>query len=214
MNYRDYKLFSPGEVYHVFNRGVAKQDIFLDDKDYTLFLLRLKEQLLSRPLPVARRTDYHRKILSPGLFQMYAYCLMPNHFHWVMRQVGEVPISELVKRVMTGYGKVFNIKYQRVGGVFQDQFKCVRVETTEQLLWLSAYVHQNPKVGGLVESLAEWPWSSYQEYIGVRAGELVDTSFILKQSPFLNRSNAYEKFVNSSYEIIKARKDIQQLALD
>lgn len=214
MNYRDYKIFTRGAIFHVFNRGVARQGIYSSDADYSLFLRRIKEQVLGRPLPIAKKTDYHRKVFEPGLFTLYAYCLMPNHFHWLIKQEADVSISELVKRVTTGYSKVFNIKYERPGALFQDQFKAVRVETTEQLLWLSAYIHQNPKVAGLVQNLEDWQWSSYLDYAGLRRGELVDTLPILALPSFAANTSRYKDFVDSTYETIKARKDIEHLLLD
>lgn len=214
MNYRDYKIFFPGGVYHIFNRGVNRQDICRTDSDYSLFLWRLKEQILSIPLPLAKHNSYRRKVFQPGLFQMLAYCIMPNHFHLLVRQLGDTPVSELLLRVMTGYSKVFNIKYERIGSLFQDQFKMVRAETDEQLLWLSAYIHQNPKVAGLVQDLYRWPWSSYLDYVGGRGGQLAQTSYILGFPEFLGSAAAYKEFVDNTYQKIKDRKDLEILLLD
>ena len=214
MNYRDYKIFVRDGIYHFFNRGVDKQNIYREDNDYILFLRRFKEQVLSVPLPLAKRNSYHRKIFPPGLFQIYAYCLMPNHFHFLIKQLGDVPVSELLLRIMTGYSKVFNLKYERVGSLFQDQFKAVRVETDEYLLWVSAYIHQNPKVAGLVDSLDQWQWSSYLEYAGKRNGNLVDTKPILDLPGFSGDGTRYLGFVDKTYDTIKVRKDVQILLLD
>jgi putative transposase len=214
MNYRDYKIFFKDGVYHIFNRGVARQGTFLDDRDYELFLRRLKEQVLGEPIPVQAKTSYRRKVFQPGMFAVLAYCLMPNHFHIVVKQLTDVPVSELFLRVLTGYGKVFNLKYERVGPVFQDRFKAVAVMTDEQLLWLSAYIHQNPKVAGLVRDLTDWPWSSYLDYIGKRSGRLVDQSIVMSLPNIQNNTLYYNKFVEGSYESIWSRKEIENLTLD
>lgn len=207
-------MFAPEGIYHVYNRGVARNDIFSSNKDYELYLWRLREQVLSAPLPLPKKTSYRRKVFPPDCFQLLAYCLMPNHFHWLIRQLGNIPVSELLLRVMTGYSKVFNIKYDRVGSLFQDQFKAVRVETDEELLWLSAYIHQNPKVAGIVEDLHEWPWSSYLDYVGGREGSLIDTSFILGFPEMACSPTTYKDFVDSTYQKIKERKDLEILLLD
>ncbi len=214
MNYRDYKIFAPAGIYHFFNRGVNKEEIFKDDSDYILFLRRFKEQITSTPLPVAKRNSYHRKIFPSGLFKIYSYCLMPNHFHFLIQQLQATPVSELFHRVVTGYSKVFNLKYGRVGALFQDQYKAVRVENDEQLLWVSGYIHQNPHVAGLVDNLEDWQWSSYLDYIGKRKGILVDTSFILGLPTIANNHGRYKSFVDSTYEVTQNRKDIEHLLLD
>lgn len=214
MNYRDYKIFGAGGIYHIFNRGVAKNNIYIADKDYELYLWRLREQVLSTPLPLPKKTSYRRKVFPPGCFRIFAYCLMPNHFHWLIQQLSDTPVSELLLRVMTGYSKVFNIKYERVGSLFQDQFKAVKVENNEQLLWLSAYIHQNPKVAGIVEDLKDWPWSSYADYVGGRGGTLVDTSLILGYPQIAGDPIRYQNFVDSTYQKIKDQKDLEILLLD
>jgi putative transposase len=86
--------------------------------------------------------------------------------------------------------------------------------TDEQLLWLSAYIHQNPKVAGLVRDLTDWPWSSYLDYIGKRSGRLVDQSIVMSLPNIQNNTLYYNKFVEGSYESIWSRKEIENLTLD
>jgi putative transposase len=136
---------------------------------------------------------------------------MPNHFHLEIRQNADIPISKLIAKVCTSYGKYFNKKYEKVGGLFQDAFKAVHIESDSQLLWLSAYIHNNPKVAGLIENLKDYQWSSYPDYAGLRQGTLCDKNFILKQ--FAN-VDAYKKFVDDAFEKIKERKDLEHLFLD
>ena len=227
MNNRDYKIFAPNNYYHVFNRGNAKQDIFLDDEDRKFFLLRLQEYLFpsmalleganegrlsgGAGLVAERHTPYLRKALPPEAFCLLCYCLMPNHFHFLIKQNGNLPIGKLVSKVCTSYSKYFNKKYQRVGSVFQSPFRSVLVETDPQLLWLSAYIHNNPKTAGLVADLKDYKWSSYPDYIGFRQGNLCDKNFILKQFAGVNE---YKKFVDDAFEKIKQRKDLENILLD
>ncbi|MBP9686907.1 MAG: transposase [Candidatus Doudnabacteria bacterium] len=211
MKHRDYKQFSQGCYAHVFNRGNAKLDIFYDDEDYRYFLYRLKEQLHGRLMPASGSGRYVRQLLPPHSFTLLAYCLMPNHFHLIIRQDVSIPVSRLVHRVCTSYSKYFNKKYNRIGHVFQDQFKSVEVTSDEQLWWLSAYVHTNPVVGALVQKPEEYTWSSYQDYAGMRFGILCDTGIVLSRfRTFFD----YEKFVHASAGFIRSRKELKDLLLD
>ena len=214
MQNRDYKIFAQDEYYHIYNRGTGKMDLFKDEEDYTFFLSRLREYIFPeerRRAPSARSLRYVRKEFSPGAFTLVCYCLMPNHYHFVLRQNGEESISTLMLNFGSGYSKYFNRKYDRVGSVFQDQFKAVRIDSNEYLLWLSAYVHQNPTVGKLVKSPEQYRFSSYIDYIGKRGGTLCDKQVILDQ---FKDPHKYVSFVADSLEAIKARKDLESLLID
>lgn len=145
MNTRDYKQFVAGSVYHIFNRGVAKINIFHEHSDLTSFFDRLMENISpSVSKTYVSEYGYKRKVLPAKSFDLICYCLMPNHFHLVIQQKRDVPISKLIHKVCTGYVKYFNKKYNRIGGLFQDQFKAVKVDSDMQLMWLLEYVHMNP----------------------------------------------------------------------
>src|SRR3989344_6862289 len=140
MKNRDYKEFAKDSIYHVYNRGVEKSDIFLDEEDYRLFLFRLKENLFPKNKKLSikkKRNVYVRKNLPPGAFDLICYCLMPNHFHFLIQQKTDLPIGKLISKLCTGYSMVFNKKNERVGGLFQDQFKAVLVDSNEYLSWVS-----------------------------------------------------------------------------
>lgn len=220
MNNRDYKVFRPENYYHVYNRGVGKIDIFRDDQDFRFFLSRLEENLFPGSLPdgahqgIIRKahTPYIRKSLPKDAFSLINYCLMPNHFHFLIRQDTDLPISKLLLKVCGGYSKYFNIKYDRVGSLFQDQFKAVWVDSDSYLVWLSAYIHQNPKVAGLVTNVEDYNWSSYPDYIGIRQGNLIDKTLIIGM--FKDNPKAYKNFVEESLNKIQQRKDLSDLFLD
>lgn len=111
----------------------------------------------------------------------------------------------------SGYSKYFNKKYNRVGSLFQDQFKAVPVESDTYLKWLSAYIHQNPRVAHLINDLKEYPYSSYREYVGLDAPTLCDKEVILGGFGGLGE---YEKFVSDSFESIYNKKELDQLLID
>ena len=219
MNNRDYKKFAPDCYYHIVNRGNGKQDIFLDDEDSKFFIFRLRENLFptdfrkSHPIHsrLNGRWQYIRKALPDGAFTLLCYCLMPNHFHLLIRQNALVNINKLISKVCTSYSKYFNKKYERVGHVLQDKFKAVLVASDAQLLWVSAYIHQNPQVAGLVSKLNDYAWSSYPDYAGLRSGSLCEKSILISMA---GGAVQYKKFVDESYEKIKERKDIEHLLLD
>src|SRR5205809_297696 len=118
MKNRDYKKFGAGEYYHVYNRGDGKENIFLDDQDFMFFMLRLRQNLV----PDEGSKD-RIKSLPPNSFSLVSYCLMPNHFHFLLRQNADIPTTKLMTKVCTSYSMYFNKKYNKVGHVFQDQYK-------------------------------------------------------------------------------------------
>ena len=210
MNTRDYKQFAINEYYHVFNRGNGKMNIFLDDEDYSLFLHRLAEAVHPDRRGSVSVNGAHsqgrnqRRPLPVGAFSIAAYCLMPNHFHLLIRQNSELPVSTLISKVCGSYSKIFNKRYKRVGSLFQDQFKAVHIEDDTQLKHVSAYVHQNPKVARLVHDLKKWKYSSYPEYLGENNGGVCNTTMILEQ---FKNTREYLRFVEDAFEDIRARKN-------
>lgn len=222
MKNRDYKIFAPNNYYHVYNRGVGKQDIFLDDEDRKFFLNRLKENLFpaekrvpllqgGKPSSFVKGKIYIRKTLPTGAFSLISYCLMPNHFHFLIRQNENLPISKLIAKLCTGYSMYFNKKTERVGSLFQGAFKAILVDSDSYLLWLTAYIHQNPTTAGLVKNPEDYQWSSYLDYIESRNGMLCAKDSVTGQ--FSNIAE-YRKFVEESFEKIKQRKELEYLLLD
>ena len=185
MSNRDCKNFEKGNVFHVYNRGNNKEKIFYDEQDYKAFLFRLglslgfthdelkKHTLLS--MPYSRiRIDAERKN-----FKLHSFCLMPNHFHILVEQTNDIPISKLILKLCTSYAKYINEKYKRVGHVFQDQFKSVLIENDAQLMWTSAYIHMNPIKDGLVKNPRDYKWSSYQDFTENRNLPIINTDFLI-----------------------------------
>lgn len=115
------------------------------------------------------------------IVEIVCYCFMPNHFHLLVKQLIDGGITEFVSKLSNSYTKYFNIKHKRVGPLMQGEFKSVLVESNEQLLHLSRYIHLNPSVSGLVDNLEEYAWSSYLEYIGSNTQEVCSKNIILDQ---------------------------------
>ena len=195
MKKRDYKNFAQGSMAHIFNRGNNKEKIFFDEQDYKAFLFRIalalgfseKELLSERTL-----TMPYSRIRIEGiknLFVIHAFCLMPNHFHIIIEQLGNVPISNLISKVCTSYAKYINKKYKKVGHVFQDCFKATLIEDDEQLMWVSAYIHMNPVKDKLVSHPSKYKWSSYNHLTG--GDNLILCSKFLKEK--LGEKSNFEK---------------------
>lgn len=200
MNARDYKIFRQGHYYHVYNRGDNKEDIFLDEQDHLNFLKRLKIILGLAPVPNAgRRGALKLSALPAESFSILSYCLMPNHFHILIRQNSNVEVSKLITKLCTSYVKYFNAKYSRIGNLFQDTFKAKLVDNDSYLTYLSAYIHNNPS------DTTNYPYSSLPDYLGVRQGTICNTTFILNY--FKGDRTQYKNFVeaysNKEYEVIK-----------
>jgi REP element-mobilizing transposase RayT len=191
MNHRDYKDSVPGGYFHIYNRGNAKENVFLDGGDYQFFLLRLAQNIY----PDRNRLPRRARPLPAESFSLISYCLMPNHFHLLLKQNKEISTGILMKRICTSYSKYFNLKYKRVGHVFQDQFKQRYIEDNRYLKNLSAYIHQNPYKDGLVINPAKYPWSSFGEYLEERSDGWCEKDIILAQFPTrLHYSNFVEEY--------------------
>lgn len=187
--------------YHIYNRGVDKRKIFLDDFDYVRFLESLRdfndiEISGGIYLKNIRRRTKKKKFgsLTPKevpkrpLVRILCYCLMPNHFHLLIEQLEENGITEFMRRLGTGYTNYFNLKYERSGRLFEGTFRSVLIEKDEQLSHLLRYIHLNPL--DLLESnwrergiedlekaerfLEKYHWSSHPVYLWELNSQIID----------------------------------------
>lgn len=187
MKNRDYKIFRPNTFYHLFNRGINKQKIFLDDNDYLGFLKRLK--LI---LGLTNDESLHLKAVPAGTFGIATFCLMPNHFHFLIRQNTEVGIPTLFLKLCTSYSMYFNRKYQRIGPLFQDTFKAKPITNDAYLTYLSAYIHTNPS------EPFQYPFSSLPDILGERNEQICQPNLILDL--FDGEETQYKKFISEFSE--------------
>ena len=141
-------------IYHVMMRGINRQNIFDDDEDFMFFIKVLHSM-------VDRRDEQGN--LLPPLCTMYAYCLMSNHVHLLIRE-REENIGLVIKRIGVAYVKYFNTKYQRAGHLFQDRFLSEPVNSIEYFMTLMRYIHQNPVKAGITKEVRDYQWSSWGEY--------------------------------------------------
>jgi putative transposase len=192
--------------YHIFNRGVNKRKIFKDEKDYRVFLGYLKEYLSPIPEPESKNfktrgvvfmgvkrlpKNYHGKI------DLVSYCLMPNHFHFLIKQVEKSAMKEFLHSLLLRYSQYFNKKYDRVGPLFQGRYRAVIVNSDAYLLHLSRYIHLNP--GEHFENLADG-YSSYADFLKLRKTEWVKPAIVLTffertTIPEITNTKSYKNFV-------------------
>lgn len=213
------------QIYHVINRGVASQPIFLTRWDHSRAMeIILYYQNRNTPLRYSffRRlpTEQRAKILdnlkrkSDFFVEIIAYCLMPNHFHFLLRQIKENGISIFMSNLSNSYTRYFNVKNKRIGPLLQGKFKAVRVETDEQLSHLSRYIHLNPYSSCVIKSLDElesYPYSSLPEYLGFTQNKNCEKEIVL--NGFKDKAS-YKKFIFDQADYQKMLQEIKQLALE
>lgn len=188
------RIFTKNGIYHIFNRGVDKRRVFLHDKDYLRFIHDLFEFNDVNELP---NTTYYFSWMSGGIKPIYiqkereprkllieilAFCLMPNHYHLLLRQKTEDGIVKFMRRLNMGYAKFFNEKYERSGALFQGRYKAVPITTEAHFIHLPYYIHANPfdlvtpewrtqklsNVNNAWKHLESYRWSSHRDYLGLK----------------------------------------------
>jgi len=148
--------FKPGIYYHVFNRGNNKENIFIESENYNYLLELVK------------------KYLSDTCF-IYAYCLLPNHFHFLLKikeeknlpasyKTGKKKIHQPFSNLFNAYAKAINKKYQRTGSLFQEHLHRIKIDTEEYFRELVIYIHLNPEKHEIFRDFSKYPYSSYKAY--------------------------------------------------
>ncbi len=216
-------VFVNDGYYHVFNRGIDRRVTFANKREheraidllsfyqYTDIPLRYSRYSL---LPVEKRQNYLGQMIDSGkIVKIVSYCLMPNHFHLLLKQKKEKGIATYIGNFINAYTKYFNTKHERTGPLFQGVFKAVYVETDEQLVHLTRYIHLNPVASSLItpEQLSTYPWSSYSACIGLRDDKVVafeTISSIHKMVP------DYENFVKDQIAYAKELEKIKHMTFE
>lgn len=220
-------ILAPEQFYHVFNRGVASSPIFLNTREYLRFLdlidyYRFSNTPLSFSKLMNLEKEERKKIFlelkkeNAIHVEVLTYCLMPNHFHLLLKQITDKGISIFMKNLQNGYVKYFNIKNERAGPLFQSMFKAVIIETDEQLLHVSRYIHLNPSTAFIVEpeNLEDYKWSSLNSYLDKdfnSADYFVNSKIVLD---FFKKGEDYKKFVLDQASYQRELDKIKHLALE
>lgn len=216
--------FASSEHYHVFNRGADKREIFSDTKDYERFLLAMdlvndqEDGLMVnwRDFKNANKGATLEDFLKPGfrkrdpLVKIVAYCLNPNHYHFILEQVADKGIEKFMHKIGTSHTKYFNKKNKRSGTLFQGRFKAVHIDSNEYLLYLSAYVNKNNFVHGYNQN-DSWPYSSLYDYLYGRNSKIVNKDVILGQ---FKNAEEYKVFLEKNALYMKENKERERYLIE
>lgn len=214
-----------GEFYHIFNRGINKQPIFLNNREY-----QRAQQVLSFYSFASPRRKFSKFLLLPQedrikfwedlkkennkLVEITCFCLMPNHFHFLLKQQTNNGISRFMSNFQNSYTRYFNTKHEGIGPLLQGQFKAVRIEDENQLLHLSRYIHLNPYSSFTVKEIKDlmsYPWSSFPEYLGETEVGICIKDIILSN---FRRIEDYKKFVFDQADYQRELKVVRHLLLE
>lgn len=182
------KIFAENSYYHVYNRGINKENVFRDEQDYAVFLNLFKRYLSEEPTKDNKGRAYpwlHNDI------ELLAFCLMPNHFHALIFQHERTAMTQLFKSIITTYGMYFNKKYKRAGPLFQSNFRAHMITDDAYFQHISRYIHLNP------DDYRHWPYSSLPYYLQTQSAPWVNTTTVMNL--FDNRNDKYSDFL-SDYE--------------
>jgi putative transposase len=168
------RQYEPDAMYHVYNRGVNKQNIFEDERDYSVFLSFLKYALTPDSeldkhaaidkdiISIASRFNLRRERFSERI-ELVSFCLMPNHFHLQLYQYDKEAITGLMRSIATGYAIYFNKRYDRVGSLFQGKYKASRINSDSYWTHISRYIHLNPL--DIKKDYKFYPYSSFHHIV-------------------------------------------------
>lgn len=215
--------FVSNQVYHVFNRSIARLPIFIEKNDYERVLELVNYYRFSKPrmrfshykrLSTEKKVEFEKSFMinENSMLDILTYCIMPNHFHFLLKPKKDSAVSDFMRNLQNSYSKYFNTKRERTGSLFQFMFKAVRMETDQQLLHVSRYIHLNPVTAYLreIEDLEAYEWSSFKDYV-------FDTdSFINKEMVLGNFKSGqeYKKFVFNQAEYQRELDRIKHLVLE
>lgn len=213
------------KIYHIYNRSISFTPAFVSKRNYkrTLEILNYYQFIKTplsfskfKKLSIKERTKLLEKLNKKDnrLVKIFCFCLMPNHFHLLLKQMKKNGISKLAANFQNSYTRYFNLKNKRIGPLFQGVFKAVRIETEEQLIHVSRYIHLNPYSSLVIktlEKLEKYPWSSFEEYLYPQKRKL---SFPKEILSFFKTPQQYKEFVFEQANYQKEIEKIKHLTLE
>jgi len=186
-------IFAKDHYYHIYNRGASKGLLFYNPGNYEYLLTLIK--------------GYAPKYGA----SVVAYCLMPNHYHFLLRQETDDPLSKFMNVLFNAYVQALNRQQDRKGTLFEGRFRHVWVDREEYLVYLCRYIHRNPVKARIVGRLEDWPYSNYLEWIGQRNGTLKDQAFISER---FSNGEDYCLFVNDVNDFAPDRERFKKYIWD
>ena len=193
-----YRQDASNTFYHVYNRGAAKMTIFETDDDYQKFEFFIERALSSVPYKNQFGREYQNFFEK---IEIHAYCLMPNHYHFLVRQKQQGAIKDFIKSISTAYSMDFNKRHSRIGPLFESRYKAIAIDKDDYLSQVSRYIHLNP-IG-----FRSWDYSSYNDYL-YEPKSWVKTDMIL--SMFRTKKH-YLAFMDDYSELRETSLDLESI---
>jgi len=215
--------FKDGFYYHVYNRGVEKRPTFIGKRAFGRAIIAIKYYRFTNPpfklskflkLTKDQQIRVQSELAEKELLvEVVAYCLMPNHFHFLLKQLQPNGITKFLSNFTNSYTKYFNTRNQRVGPLFQGTFKAVLVEDDEQLLHLSRYIHLNPVASAVIaeKDLEDYESSSYLEYLGKNSDPFCSKDIV---RGFFSSTKKFKQFTTDQINYAQELEKIKHLALE
>lgn len=211
-----------GEYYHIFNRSIAKYQIFNDAEDYSrmldvldLFRFTDFKQSYSNFTKLTEKLQHDSKEdlkkSSNKLVEIIAFCLMPTHFHLILKQIANNGITAFMARAQNSYSRYFNQRYHRKGPLWEGHFNNVLIDTDELILHITRYLHLNAVTAKIVNQPEDWFYSSYHEYVDCKNARirLCDFKEVLEIEP-----RKYKRFVNNQIGYQRELSKIKHLLIE
>lgn len=209
--------FINGEFYHIYNRGNNKRAIFLGPRDLFRFFQSMAEFNVKGPIGSIYANSFKKDSLSSSttkskktakLVDFVCYCLNHNHYHFMVKQLVDGGVTELMHKLGAGYTRYFNEKHKLNGGLFQGRYKAIHVDSNEYLLHLSVYINLNNKIHKLSSSTTKLSKSSWDEYVRpAGSNNFCEKGAVLSQ---FKNVDEYKKFAHEALETIKDKKDMEK----
>lgn len=212
-------IFIKGQIFHICNKSIVNYGIFRDPKNAERFIKGLNyynssKKKLNLALHLRSEVNKQKKVnllvsKAKRVVKIISYCIMPDHYHLLLKVLVNKALSKYIGDVENSFTRFFNIKFRRKGPLWQSRFRRVEINTNEQLLHVSRYIHLNPTTAELVDKPEDWKYSSYNGYI--------NNSKILNENMkeiTINNPVLYKKFCEDNIDYQKKWKKIKRLSLE
>lgn len=210
------QIIATGEIYHLFNRSIADEEIFVNKRDLNLIIdiidyYRYQQNIRFskyQTLPLKIKTDYINIILEhTPLVEIYSFALMPNHYHLLIKQLQDKGIRIFISNFQNSFAKYFNIKYNRHGSLFENSFRAKRIYSDELFLHINRYIHLNPVTAYQIniDKLRTYPYTSFSWYLNSDLNKFINTDELLGN---FKSKDGFEKYV---YDQVDYQRELNRI---
>jgi putative transposase len=215
-------VLAKDEIYHIYNRSIAKEQIFtslsqlnhmFETIDYYRYPQILRYSEFRKLTNEAKQIYQYNMEQKNPLVEIFTFSFMPNHFHILLRQTEENGIKQFISILQNSYAKYFNTRYHRQGGLFQSPFQARWIETDEQFIHVSRYIHLNHVTSYIIpiEKLANYQYSSYSSYLGISNTTWLNSKPILG---FFSSTEKYKQFVEDQVDYQRTLAKFRDITIE